>query len=282
MRILFLASVALLSAVPSAALAIGSGAAEPFVASRDPDARGRSLLCLTQAIYYEARGESEDGQRAVAQVVLNRVRHPSYPNSVCGVVFQGSHRSTGCQFSFTCGGVMGGAVDPRAWERAGRIAAAALGGGVYRPVGLALNFHTTAIRPYWAPSLVRHVTVGAHIFYRQPGSGSIEAFRQAPSDYEPEAGAQPRYAVARAEMLQIEEPRRERYGRPRQRYAPREVREIPVVERRLIYHTLGPRPATRTASASTSTARAQTPRTVAPRRGPRVTISGGVRIIRGS
>ena len=99
MRII-LASVALLSALPSAALDGASESAEPFAASRDPATRDRALLCLTQAIYYEARSESEDGQRAVAQVVLNRVRHTAYPNSVCGVVFQGSHRSSGCQFSF--------------------------------------------------------------------------------------------------------------------------------------------------------------------------------------
>jgi hypothetical protein len=281
MRILILASVALLSAVPGAALAAGSESATPFAASRDSATRDRSLLCLTQAIYYEARSESEDGQRAVAQVVLNRVRHPSYPNSVCGVVFQGSHRTTGCQFSFTCTGVMGAIGEPHAWDRARRIAAAALGGSVYRPVGLALNYHTTAIRPYWAPSLVRQAVVGAHIFYRQPGSGSIDAFNQAPADYEPEAGLQAEYAVARAEMPRIERARRERYSPMRERYTPIEVREIPVVERRLVYRTFGPRPAVRTASASVAAARVQAPRTAVQRRGPRVTVQGGIRVIRG-
>jgi hypothetical protein len=281
MRILLLSSIALLSAMPSAAYAGGSESAQPFVASRDPEARGRSLLCLTQAIYYEARSESEDGQRAVAQVVLNRVRHPSYPNSVCGVVFQGSQRRTGCQFSFTCMGAMGGAVEPSAWDRARRIAASALSGSVYRPVGLATHYHTTAIHPYWAPSLVPQITLGAHIFYRTPGSATVEAFSQAPAEWEPEAGAQPQYAVARGEMLQVERPRRERYAPMRQRYAETEVREIPVVERRLVYRTFGPRPAAIAASASTSAGRVQAPRTVAPRRGPRVRMEGGIRIIRG-
>jgi cell wall hydrolase len=281
MRILILPSFALLSAMPSAALAVGSEAAAPFVASRDPATQGRALECLAQAVYYEARGESEEGQRAVAQVVLNRVRHPAYPNSVCGVVFQGAERSTGCQFSFTCGGVMGAAVDPRAWARARRIAAAALAGSVYRPVGLALNFHTTAIRPYWAPSLVPQATVGAHIFYRQPGSGTVEAFSQAPSDYEPDAGTRATYAVARTEMLQIERPGRERFAPLRNRYRTAEVREIPVVERRLVYRRLGPRPAAIAASAFSSSARIQAPRTAAPRRGPRVRVEGGIRVIRG-
>lgn len=288
MRILLLSSVALLSALPSAAYAAASESAEPFVASRDREARGRSLECLTQAIYYEARSESEEGQRAVAQVVLNRVRHPSYPNSVCGVVFQGSHRSTGCQFSFTCMGAMGPIGDPGSWDRARRIAAAALGGSVYRPVGLATHYHTTAIRPYWAPSLVRQITLGAHIFYRTPGSGTVGAFSQAPAEWEPEAGAQPRYAVARSEMLQIEQPRRqrfaplrERFAPTRQRYAATEVREIPVVERRLVYRTFGPRRTAIAASASVSAARVQAPRTAAPRRGPRVRVEGGIRVIRG-
>jgi hypothetical protein len=281
MRIFMFASVAFLSAVPSAAFAGASESAEPFAASRDPAARDRALLCLTQAIYYEARSESEEGQRAVAQVVLNRVRHPSYPNSVCGVVFQGSHRTTGCQFSFTCTGVMGPIGEPNAWDRARRIAAAALGGSVYRPVGLALNYHTTAIRPYWAPSLVRQAVVGAHIFYRQPGSGSSQAFSQAPADNEPDGGLRPEYAVARAEMPRIERPRRERYATMRERYTAVQVREIPVVERRLVYRTFGPRPAVRTASASVASARVQAPRTATPRRGPRVTVQGGIRVVRG-
>jgi Cell Wall Hydrolase len=288
MRILLLSSVALLSALPGSAHAAGGESAEPFVASRDREARERSLECLTQAIYYEARSESEDGQRAVAQVVLNRVRHPSYPNSVCGVVFQGSHRRTGCQFSFTCMGMIGPIGDPRSWDRARRIAAAALGGSVYRPVGLATHYHTTAIRPYWAPSLVRQITLGAHIFYRTPGSATVEAFSQAPAEWEPQSGAQATYAVARTEMLQIERPRRERFAPMRERFAPVrdryrpvEVREIPVAERRLVYRTFGPRQAATAASASLAAARVQTPRTIAPRRGPRVRVEGGIRVIRG-
>src|SRR5688572_23737910 len=176
-QILLIAALASASAAP--ALAGHGGAAAPYVANRDPEEFDQSLECLTQAVYYEARNQSTDGQRAVAQVVLNRVRHPSYPNSVCGVVFQGSERVTGCQFSFTCDGSMYRDIEPDAWDRAQVIARDALSGSVYRPVGLALNYHSTAIRPYWAPSLARQAVVGAHVFYRRPGS-SEASFTQDP------------------------------------------------------------------------------------------------------
>lgn len=155
--------------------------AEPFqFANGENNLRGNSLDCLTAAVYYEARSESLDGQRAVAQVVLNRARHPAFPNSICGVVYQGSQRHTGCQFSFTCDGSMQrGVRNQAAWETARQIAEQALSGFVYGPVGLATHYHTTAIRPWWAPSLTRAITVGAHIFYRWPGRwGDPTAFRQ--------------------------------------------------------------------------------------------------------
>jgi hypothetical protein len=139
----------------------------------------RSLDCLTAAVYYEARSESEEGQRAVAQVVLNRVRHPTFPNSICGVVYQGSTRRTGCQFSFTCDGSMAARVEPWAWTQARRIAENALSGTVATSVGLATHYHTTAVNPWWAPSLTRAVTVGSHIFYRWRGDlGRPPAFHQ--------------------------------------------------------------------------------------------------------
>jgi len=140
-------------------------AARPFTAPTPASA----LDCLTEAVYYEARGEPVDGQRAVAQVVLNRVRHPAFPNSICGVVFQGSSRSTGCQFSFTCDGSMRGPRNPAAWARAREIAAAALSGYVFAPVGLATHFHADYVHPGWASAMRRAVKIGAHIFYRWPG-----------------------------------------------------------------------------------------------------------------
>ena len=170
--------------------AIAPGApAPPFdVAGAPVQDQRRSLDCLTQAIYYEARSETDEGQRAVAQVVLNRVRHPAYPNSVCGVVFQGSRRSTGCQFSFTCDGSMRGRPENSAWDRARRIASEALSGSVFEPVGLATHYHTTAVRPWWAPSLTRAITVGSHIFYRWRGSwGHPLAFKQRYAGAEPGA-----------------------------------------------------------------------------------------------
>jgi len=127
--------------------------------------RSRALDCLTAAVYYEARSEPDQGQRSVAQVVLNRVAHPSYPNTVCGVVYQGSERSTGCQFSFTCDGSLARRPNPYFWERARGVAAQALSGYVEPAVGLATHYHTIAVHPYWAPSLRFITTIGAHRFY---------------------------------------------------------------------------------------------------------------------
>jgi spore germination cell wall hydrolase CwlJ-like protein len=169
-------------------------AAAPFAGGTD--VTGRALDCLTAAVYYEARSETLDGQRAVAQVVLNRVRHPAFPRSVCGVVFQGRERRTGCQFSFTCDGSMRRGREPGAWERAREVAEAALAGYVYAPVGLATHFHTTAIHPWWASSMRRAVTVGAHIFYRWPGQwGNPMAFRR---PYEGGEGGLPTQTIAAA------------------------------------------------------------------------------------
>ena len=161
--------------------------------------RTRALQCLTAAIYYEAASEPDAGQRAVAQVVLNRVAHPSYPNTVCGVVYQGSERSTGCQFSFTCDGSLARVPSRMFWDRAQRVAADALTGLVYAPVGLATHYHTIAVHPYWAPSLNYLGTIGAHRFYSFRGAaGSSGAFRSAYFGAEPIAAPHPRSAAALA------------------------------------------------------------------------------------
>jgi hypothetical protein len=265
MRLFFVTGLVLLAAMPSAAAVASSQAAEPFVASRNPEAHERSLECLSQAIYYEARSQSDDGQRAVAQVVLNRVRHPAFPNSVCGVVYQGSGRSTGCQFTFTCDGSITNWIEPHAWERARRIAEAALGGSVYRPVGLATNYHTTAIHPYWAPSLTPQTIVGSHIFYRRPGSETLDAFSQSPAEDEPDIAApQLRHAVAWPTM-----------HRAFERYESRPVLEIPVVEQAVIFRTVGQRPA------ASNRVRAPQARQAVIRSEPRVVIQSGVRVFRG-
>lgn len=156
----------------STALEARPTTARPFLlAPDDPGDRGRALSCLTAAIYYEAGMEGPAGQRAVAQVVLNRLRHPDYPKSVCGVVFQGSERPTGCQFTFTCDGSLARAPTATGWRRAQRVAEAALDGQVDPQVGHATHYHAVYVVPYWSPGLLKVATVGAHIFYQRPGRG---------------------------------------------------------------------------------------------------------------
>ena len=152
-------------------------AARPFdLSGADVTDHRRALLCLTQAVYYEAGYEPADGRRAVAQVVLNRMRHPAFPKSVCGVVYQGA-RLPVCQFSFVCDGSLYRRPAIGAWKAAETIAAAALDGYVERSVGAATHYHADYVAPYWAPMLAKISRIGAHIFYRWPGAwGSTAAF----------------------------------------------------------------------------------------------------------
>jgi hypothetical protein len=141
----------------------------------------RELECLSEAVYYEARGETPSGQAAVAQVVLNRVRHPSFPKSICGVVFQGAYNHSGCQFSFACDGSMRRTREVGAWKRAQKVATRALSGAVMTEVGAATHFHTTGVAPGWGPRLLRVAQVGMHVFYRFGGrSGAPDAFSRTP------------------------------------------------------------------------------------------------------
>lgn len=139
--------------------------------------------CLTQAIYYEAASEPDAGQRSVAQVVLNRVRHPAFPNTVCGVVYQGATLPTGCQFSFTCDGSLARQPSQRGWARARQVALAALWGWVEAPVGLSTHYHADYVVPYWASSLKKVRTVGRHIFYALGGRGGAPAAFAARYDF---------------------------------------------------------------------------------------------------
>ena len=149
----------------------------PFVLKAADADRARALRCLTQAVYYEAGREPLEGQEAVAQTVLNRVRHPAYPKSICGVVYQGAARSTGCQFTFTCDGALAWAPEPALWARAETVARRALKGFVFKPIGTATHYHADYVAPYWAPTLVKLNRIGAHIFYRWTGpSGEPPAF----------------------------------------------------------------------------------------------------------
>ena len=151
--------------------------AAPFVLGATPEAiNSNALTCLTQAIYYEAGFEPESGKRAVAQVVLNRVRHPAFAHSICGVVFQGAS-APGCQFSFACDGSLARAPAAGAWQKAKAVALWALAGGTDPDIGMATHYHTDWISPYWAPKLTKITQVGAHIFYRWPGGmGEPRAF----------------------------------------------------------------------------------------------------------
>jgi Cell Wall Hydrolase len=159
--------------------------------------RNRAEQCLTAAVYYEAATEPDQGQRAVAQVVLNRVAHSAFPNTVCGVVYQGSERTTGCQFSFSCDGSLARVPSRFFWERAANVARSALAGYVYSPVGLATHYHTFAVHPYWSPKLINVANIGAHRFFRFPGrAGEFGAFRFAYAGGEPVAAPHPRNAAA--------------------------------------------------------------------------------------
>lgn len=135
-----------------------------------------ALRCLSQAIYYEAANEPITGKRAVAQVVLNRLKHPAYPNSVCGVVYEGSNRAV-CQFSFTCdGSLLRAPVGPR-WAESRQVAEAALAGQTEPRVGTATHYHADYVLPRWAFTLAKIEKIGAHIFYRFPGGwGRSSAF----------------------------------------------------------------------------------------------------------
>ena len=151
--------------------------ARPFDLSQsDPLDYRRALLCMTQAVYYEAGFEPVQGRRAVAQVVLNRMRHPAFPKSICGVVYQGARQPV-CQFSFVCDGSLYRRPALGAWKEAEKVAAAAIDGFVEKSVGAATHYHADYVAPYWAPRLAKISQIGAHIFYRWPGTwGSTAAF----------------------------------------------------------------------------------------------------------
>jgi len=140
-----------------------------------PQPDPRAVRCLAAAISYEAGNESIEGQQAVAQVILNRVRHPAYPKSVCGVVFQGSERRTGCQFTFTCDGSLARQRSAQSMATATAIAEQMLSGTTSTLVGGATHYHANYVSPYWAPGLVKVRQIGAHIFYRMPSAAVTAA-----------------------------------------------------------------------------------------------------------
>ena len=150
--------------------------------------QGRALNCLATAIYYEAASESDAGQRAVGQVILNRVRHPAFPATVCGVVYQGSEHA-GCQFSFACDGAMSRPPARAPWARALHNAALMLGGAVEPEVGTATHYHSYAVTPAWNRQMVMTAAIGAHFFHRWQGYwGTLAALSQPYAGGEPPPG----------------------------------------------------------------------------------------------
>ncbi|BCA61634.1 hypothetical protein HMP09_0868 [Sphingomonas sp. HMP9] len=161
-------------------------AARPFRFAGGPEDLARATDCMAAGILYEA-GDDTLGERAVAQVVLNRLHHPAFPKTVCGVVFEGQDRSTGCQFSFSCDGALTRwHPTDDAWRRAREVAAAALGGAVFKQVGYATHYHTDWVVPYWQSSLDKITAVNTHLFFRWSGWwGTPRAFGRHPETVEP-------------------------------------------------------------------------------------------------
>ena len=156
----------------NAALPFANGplqTAHSFIVSGSDTDQRRAVLCLTQAVYYEAAYEPIEGRRAVAQVVLNRMRHPAFPKSICGVVYQGAGTGV-CQFTFVCDGALYRRPAQAAWNQAEKIAEAALAGYVEKSVGEATHYHADYVAPRWAPMLAKVAEIGQHIFYRWTGS----------------------------------------------------------------------------------------------------------------
>lgn len=159
---------------PPAFAAMGGGTGEAranYAALMDEETQKREARCLAEAVYFEARGESAEGQAAVAQTVLNRAASGLYPPTICGVVYQSRAHDKGCQFSFACGGAPLRITEPDAWRRAGQIAADVAKGRAYVPdIGSSTHFHAAYVRPRWARRLEKTDVIGHHIFYKlRPG-----------------------------------------------------------------------------------------------------------------
>lgn len=191
-----IAPVELMSVTPEKARAINAAIpfskaplvrAQPYYLERKAPGFERARDCLASAAWYEA-GDDPAGERSVVQTVLNRLMHPAFPKTVCGVVFQGQDRATGCQFTFTCDGALVRRSPPeKAWLRAQAIAELALRGNVDPSVGLATHYHTDWVVPTWSGSLDKIAQVGTHLFFRFRGFwGQRAAMRRPPGAPEPE------------------------------------------------------------------------------------------------
>jgi len=176
--------------------------ARPYVLDGAGEDRIHALTCLTAAIYYEAGSESDAGEAAVAQVVLNRARHPLFPKSVCGVVFEGAEKASGCQFTFTCDGSLARRPSTAGWARAEAVAERALNGYVMPSVGLATHYHADYVAPDWSTTMPKLAQIGAHIFYSW--NGSLERSESADVDHVTDESAA--WALASRKLSGIAEP----------------------------------------------------------------------------
>lgn len=188
------------AAVPLTVTAVP--AAKPFRLSGGEIDMARATDCLASALYYESANEKTDGQRAVAQVIINRLRHPAFPKTVCGVVYQGSTRTTGCQFSFACDGSMRRIPAAGTWSRLRALSREVLTGSVYKPVGLATHYHADYVVPYWQSSLDKTRVEGTHLFFRWKGWwGTPPAFRGGYGGHEPQVNKLATLSPAHAQAL---------------------------------------------------------------------------------
>lgn len=141
---------------------------EAFLAAQATPAGGNEWQCLSEALYFEARGESVSGLFAVGEVILNRRDSSAFPGSVCGVVHQGTGRRYACQFTYTCDGHSDRIGNPAAFDRVARVARLLLDGAPRDLTVGATHYHTSAVSPSWSRRFARTATIGAHRFYRQP------------------------------------------------------------------------------------------------------------------
>jgi spore germination cell wall hydrolase CwlJ-like protein len=131
---------------------------------------GESWTCLAQALYFEARGESVKGQFAVAEVILNRVASKAFPNTVCGVINQGTGKKYRCQFTYTCDGLAEHVSEPKSWARVGKVAKLMLDGAPRILTNGATHYHTNAVSPSWSRKFAKTAFIGVHYFYRMPNA----------------------------------------------------------------------------------------------------------------
>ncbi len=141
---------------------------ESWLAAQPEATGGDDWKCLTEALYFEARGETARGLFAVAEVIMNRVDSAAFPDSVCGVIHQGTGRRFQCQFTYTCDGRKEVISEPAAWARVGKVARAMLDGAPRDLTRGATYYHTSAVRPSWSRRFTRTASIGVHYFYRAP------------------------------------------------------------------------------------------------------------------